>query len=164
MGDRIAVLKDGVLQQVGTPRELYETPNNIFVAGFIGSPAMNLFPADVVDGGVTFGTAVAPVERDVAAATTEKSVTVGVRPEDLIVKEKGDGLAVTVDIVEELGADGYLYGNTEINGQRVDIVARVDGRVHPHSGDTVYLTPEPKHVHVFDTASGARLNKEPIAS
>ena len=141
MGDRICVLKDGVLQQVGTPRDLYETPNNVFVAGFIGSPAMNLFPADVVDGGVTFGTAVAPVERDVLASTSEKSVTVGVRPEDLIVKEKGDGLAVTVDIV-----------------------ARVDGRVHPHSGDTVYLTPEPKHVHVFDTASGARLNKEPIAS
>ena len=57
MGDRIAVLKDGVLQQVGTPRDLYEKPNNVFVAGFIGSPAMNLFPADVVDGGVKFGTA-----------------------------------------------------------------------------------------------------------
>ena len=71
---------------------------------------------------------------------------------------------VEVEIVEELGADGYLYGKTEVQGQRVDIVARVDGRVHPHSGDTVYITPEPKHVHVFDTASGLRLNKERIAS
>ena len=164
MGDRIAVLKDGILQQVGTPRDLYETPNNVFVAGFIGSPAMNLFPAEVADGGVKFGTAIAPVEREVLASTSEKSVTVGVRPEDLILKTDGGGLAVTVDIVEELGADGYLYGNTEIDGQRVDIVARVDGRVHPHSGDVVYVTPEPKHVHVFDTASGARLNKEPVKS
>ena len=164
MGDRIAVLKDGVLQQVGTPRELYETPNNIFVAGFIGSPAMNLFLAEVTDGGVTFGSTVAPVARDVLSSTSEKVVTVGVRPEDMIVTTSGEGLSVTVDIVEELGADGYLYGHTSVAGQRVDIVARVDGRVHPHSGETVYITPEPKHVHVFDTASGLRLNKEPISS
>ncbi len=164
MGDRICVLKDGILQQVGTPRDLYETPNNVFVAGFIGSPAMNLFPAEVADGGVKFGSAIAPVARDVLSSTSEKVVTVGVRPEDMIVKTSGDGLPVEVEIVEELGADGYLYGKTEVQGQRVDIVARVDGRVHPHSGDTVYITPEPKHVHVFDTASGLRLNTEPIAS
>ena len=164
MGDRIAVLKGGVLQQVGTPRDLYETPNNVFVAGFIGSPAMNLFPAEVADGGVTFGSTVAPVARDVLSSTSEKIVTVGVRPEDMIVKTSGEGLPVTVDIVEELGADGYLYGHTAVAGQRVDIVARVDGRAHPHSGETVYITPEPKHVHVFDTASGLRLNKERIAS
>src|SRR5690554_2470491 len=69
MGDRIAVLKDGVLQQVGTPRELYAEPNNVFVAGFIGSPAMNLFSADVVEGGVKFGTATTPVARDTLSAT-----------------------------------------------------------------------------------------------
>ncbi len=163
MGDRIAVLKDGVLQQVGTPRDLYETPNNVFVAGFIGSPAMNLFPATVVEGGVQFGTGVAVVERETLANTTEKVVTVGVRPEDLIVgAPDSQGLSVEVDVVEELGADGYLYGHTEVNGQRVDIVARVDGRVHPHAGETVVVTPEPEHVHIFDTASGLRLNKVPI--
>src|SRR6195952_3692071 len=72
MGDRIAVLKDGVLQQIGTPRDLYENPTNVFVAGFIGSPAMNLFPADIVDGGLKFGTAVAAPARHTPSGTTAK--------------------------------------------------------------------------------------------
>jgi multiple sugar transport system ATP-binding protein len=165
MGDRIAVLKDGVLQQVGTPRELYERPNNVFVAGFIGSPAMNLFHADVVDGGIKFGTATVDVERDALASASGPIVTVGVRPEDIVVSShQGEGLEVVVDLVEELGADGYLYGHSTIEGKRTDIVARVDGRVHPNAGETVYLMPTPKHVHVFDAESGARLLKTPVAS
>jgi multiple sugar transport system ATP-binding protein len=165
MGDRIAVLKDGVLQQVGTPRELYERPNNVFVAGFIGSPAMNLFHADVVDGGVKFGTATVDVDRDALTSASGPVVTIGVRPEDIVVSNvQGEGLEVVVDLVEELGADGYLYGHSTIEGKRTDIVARVDGRVHPFAGDTVYLMPTPKHVHVFDAESGARLIQEPVAS
>ncbi|MBM7505534.1 ABC transporter ATP-binding protein [Agromyces aurantiacus] len=165
MGDRIAVLKDGVLQQVGTPRELYERPNNVFVAGFIGSPAMNLFHADVVDGGIKFGSATVAVEREALASATSGVVTVGVRPEDIQVSStQGEGLEVVVDLVEELGADGYLYGHSTIEGRRTDIVARVDGRVHPFAGDTVYLLPTPKHVHVFDAESGARLLEAPVAS
>jgi multiple sugar transport system ATP-binding protein len=158
MGDRIAVLKDGVLQQVGTPRDLYEQPVNLFVAGFIGSPAMNLFSVDVVDGGLQFGTAVARVERDVLDQTTSRSVTIGVRPEDVVVSTTGEGLAVEVDVIEELGADGYLYGHTDIDGARVDIVARVDGRNHPNAGDRVFILPEPNHIHVFDSEVGLRLN------
>ncbi len=159
MGDRIAVLKDGVLQQVGTPRDLYANPKNVFVAGFIGSPAMNLFQADVVEGGLRFGTAVAALDRDALSGTTAKKVTIGVRPEDVKVAKSGDGLKVDVDVVEELGADGYLYGHTEIDGNRVDIVARVDGRVHPNAGETVVITPSPKHIHAFDTESGERISK-----
>ena len=159
MGDRIAVLKDGVLQQVGTPRDLYANPRNVFVAGFIGSPAMNLFSADLVDGGLKFGTAVAGLDRATMAATTNTKVTIGVRPEDVKVSTSGDGLQVAVDLVEELGADGYLYGHTEIDGSRVDIVARVDGRVHPDAGDTVFITPKPDHIHAFDIESGDRLSK-----
>ncbi|HXD61206.1 MAG TPA: sn-glycerol-3-phosphate ABC transporter ATP-binding protein UgpC [Lacisediminihabitans sp.] len=161
MGDRIAVLKDGVLQQVGTPRELYAQPKNVFVAGFIGSPAMNLFDAEVVDGGLKFGTAVARVDRETLAGAATK-VTIGIRPEDVMVSQTGEGLPVSVDIVEELGADGYLYGHTDIDGNRVDIVARVDGRVHPDAGDQVFILPTPEHVHVFNTESGERLSK-PIA-
>ncbi|MWB97723.1 ABC transporter ATP-binding protein [Agromyces seonyuensis] len=158
MGDRIAVLKDGLLQQVGTPRDLYEKPQNVFVAGFIGSPAMNLFNADIVDGGIKFGAAVVPVERDVLEHTSAGKVTVGVRPEDITVSNDASaGLPVVVDLVEELGADGYLYGHSEVDGQRTDIVARVDGRSHPFAGETVYLTPVPHHVHVFDAESGERL-------
>jgi len=159
MGDRIAVLKDGVLQQVGTPRDLYADPKNVFVAGFIGSPAMNLFEAEIVDGGLKFGTAVAALDRDSLSGTKAKTVTIGVRPEDVKVSMSGDGLKVDVDLVEELGADGYLYGHTEVNGARVDIVARVDGRVHPSAGETVYITPSPKHIHAFDIESGERLSK-----
>ena len=165
MGDRIAVLKDGVMQQVGSPRDLYETPRNVFVAGFIGSPAMNLFPATIVDGGVQFGTGVAPVDRDSLSDTKDTSVTVGVRPEDLIVGASGShGLTVEVDVVEELGADGYLYGHADVDGHRVDVVARVDGRSHPNAGETVVVSPEPKHVHVFDTTTGLRLNRAPISA
>ncbi|MGJ8722542.1 MAG: ABC transporter ATP-binding protein, partial [Salinibacterium amurskyense] len=157
MGDRIAVLKDGLLQQVGTPRDLYESPQNVFVAGFIGSPAMNLFSVDIVDGGLQFGDAVVAVDAETLGGTDAKTVTIGIRPEDVIVSTSGSGLPVDVDLVEELGADGYLYGHAEINGERVDIVARVDGRSHPSAGDKVFLTPEPNHVHVFDTESGLRL-------
>ncbi|HWL02184.1 MAG TPA: ATP-binding cassette domain-containing protein [Microbacteriaceae bacterium] len=131
MGDRIAVLKDGVLQQVGTPRDLYETPQNVFVAGFIGSPAMNLWPED--------------------------GLTIGVRPEDLVVAASGEGLEVEVDIVEELGADGYLYGHAKVEGEPVDIVARVDGRVHPNAGERVVVSPKPGHIHRFDQTTGERL-------
>jgi multiple sugar transport system ATP-binding protein len=162
MGDRIAVLKDGVLQQVGTPRDLYEQPVNVFVAGFIGSPAMNLFDADVVDGGLKFGTAVAPVDRETLGSATAKTVTIGIRPEDVQVSSTGEGLPVEVDVVEELGADGYLYGHTDIDNRRVDIVARVDGRSHPNAGDKVFILPEPHHVHVYDTESGLRLSKKAV--
>ncbi|AYG03138.1 ABC transporter ATP-binding protein [Gryllotalpicola protaetiae] len=162
MGDRIAVLKDGVLQQVGTPRELYADPKNVFVAGFIGSPAMNLFAADVTEGGVKFGTAVIPVSRQVLAGAGSR-VTIGVRPENVIVSTtQSIGLPVIVDLVEELGADGYLYGHAaddvaEVN-TLTDIVVRVDGRVHPNAGDTVYFMPQAAHVHVFDPETGARLS------
>jgi len=156
MGDRIAVLKDGVLQQVGTPRELYADPKNVFVAGFIGSPAMNLFAADVTEGGVKFGTTVVPVDR--ATLGSNSQVTIGVRPEDVVVNlSESAGLKVNVDLVEELGADGYLYGHTEVDGKRIDIVGRVDGRQHANAGDTVYITPKTGHVHVFDVESGERL-------
>jgi multiple sugar transport system ATP-binding protein len=164
MGDRIAVLKDGVLQQVGTPRDLYEAPANSFVAGFIGSPAMNLFDADVVEGGVQFGTTSVKVDRETLSGATGTRVTVGIRPEDLAVSSTGKGLQTTVELVEELGADGYLYGSTEVNGQKIDMVVRVDGRDHPVAGDKIALLPIEHHMHVFDTATGVRLTKEAISA
>ncbi|MDM7889870.1 sn-glycerol-3-phosphate ABC transporter ATP-binding protein UgpC [Curtobacterium sp. RHCJP20] len=164
MGDRIAVLKDGILQQVGTPRDLYEKPNNVFVAGFIGSPAMNLLPADVIEGGIKFGSLNHPLDRDTLSNARSGSITVGIRPEDVIVSPSGEGLPVTVDVVEELGADGYLYGHADVNGQRADIVARVDGRSHPSIGDTIVISPKQGHVHAFDTESGERLDDKAVVS
>jgi len=154
MGDRIAVLKDGVLQQVGTPRDLYETPANVFVAGFIGSPSMNILPTEFTGSAVRFGNADIPVPGMPASG----AALLGVRPEDLeLVSAEGDGLAVEVDLVEELGADAYLYGHTEVAGEQRDLVARVDGRRHPAVGDVVVLAAKPDHLHLFDTQSHARL-------
>jgi multiple sugar transport system ATP-binding protein len=157
MGDRVAVLKDGVLQQVATPRELYENPANVFVAGFIGSPAMNLLQLEIVEGGVKFGNTVLPIEKKFLSKTKAKNVTVGIRPENLTVSKK-DGIQVDVDVVEELGADGYLYGTSHLNGGNQDIVVRVDGRTHPNAGETVFLKADGGIVHLFDVESGERLN------
>ena len=157
MGDRVAVLKDGLLQQVATPRELYENPTNVFVAGFIGSPAMNLLQLPIVDGGVQFGNTVLPVAANILAKTNAKSITVGIRPEGLHVSAN-EGIEVDVDVVEELGADGFLYGRSHLDGAEQDITARVDGRVHPHKGDTVFLKAEGGIVHLFDVETGERLN------
>jgi multiple sugar transport system ATP-binding protein len=154
MGDRVCVLKDGLLQQVGTPRELYDHPVNVFVAGFIGSPAMNLLDLSVVEGGLQLGDMVWPVERSVISGVNGNKVTVGMRPEDLELSEHG--IAVEVDVVEELGADAYIYGHT-LGGARHDIIARTDGRRPPEKGATIHFAPKPDHVHLFDSASGASL-------
>jgi multiple sugar transport system ATP-binding protein len=157
MGDRVAVLKDGLLQQVDTPRRLYDHPDNVFVAGFIGSPAMNLLELPVTDGGVQFGGTVYPVPREVLGQAHGRTVTLGVRPEDLDAAPAGEGLRVMVDVVEELGADAYIYGHTTLDGRDHDIVARTDGRRPPAKGDTVHVRPAAGHVHLFDTTTGERL-------
>jgi len=157
MGDRVAVLKDGILQQCDTPRRMYDHPDNVFVAGFIGSPAMNLFDVPVVEGGVQFGSSIHEIERD-DLAKAGKEVTLGVRPEDLTIVTDGSGLDVTVDVVEELGADAYVYGSTtETAGEIKPIIARVDGRTPPKKGAVVNLTPRKGHVHLFHTETGLRI-------
>jgi multiple sugar transport system ATP-binding protein len=156
MGDRVAVLKDGILQQVDSPRNLYDTPQNVFVAGFIGSPAMNLVQLPIVDGGVQFGDAVLPVSREILAKASGSKITVGIRPEKLSVSEHG--LVVDVDVVEELGSDGYLYGRAQLDGTEQNVVVRVDAINHPKAGDKIHLISEPDAVHLFDVESGARLN------
>jgi multiple sugar transport system ATP-binding protein len=157
MGDRVAVLKDGLLMQVDTPRNLYDKPKNVFVAGFIGSPAMNLLELPVVDGGVQFGGTVYPVPRNVLEEAHGSTVTLGSRPEDLEAAPQGEGLKVEVDVVEELGADAYVYGHTTLDGKDHDIVARVDGRRPPMKGESIYVRPQSGHVHLFDTKTGLRL-------
>lgn len=160
MGDRIAVMKLGVLQQVGTPRELLDTPVNTFVAGFIGSPAMNLFTAQVGADGVGFGDLTVPISREARSRLSSGTVTVGVRPEDFSVSvTKAPGLSVRAKLVEELGADGYLYGETSIGGDDCELVVRVDGRDHPHIGDEITVAPTaPSRVHLFDHTTGERID------
>lgn len=164
MGDRIALLKDGILQQCASPREMYDKPVNVFVAGFIGSPAMNLVTVPVVDGGVKFGNHALPVDRE-ALAKAGKSVIVGVRPEDVEVTSNQDGLAITVELVEELGADAYVYGTPADKSIELEsgdggikpFIARVDGRQVPMKGETIYVHPSADHMHVFNKETGVRL-------
>ena len=109
MGDRVAVMKDGVLQQVDVPRKLYDSPVNAFVAGFIGSPAMNLMKGTMTADGVMIGSTVVPVPRDLQQAAGTGTVTVGLRPEALEIAGDGAGIPVVVNLVEELGAEAYVY-------------------------------------------------------
>ena len=158
MGDRVAVLDRGVLQQIDSPRRMYDHPNNVFVAGFIGSPAMNLFEAPLSDQGVEFGGAVLPVDRSTLSETDQKTVTVGVRPEDLEIATDNQGLAVEIDLVEELGADAFIYGRRAGSEETAKpFIARVDARRPPQKGETVYFRPSPEHAHLFDTKTGQRL-------
>ena len=154
MGDRVAVLKDGVLQQCDTPRNMYDHPRNVFVAGFIGSPAMNLFEVPVKDGHIMLGTSRIPMPVD--ARPGSNRVTLGIRPEDLAPAD--EGLEVGVVMVEELGADAYVYGKTIADGDEHQIMARVDGRRPPMKGDTLHFAPKTDHIHLFDVETGERLN------
>jgi multiple sugar transport system ATP-binding protein len=154
MGDRVCVLKDGLLMQVGTPRELYDHPDNVFVAGFIGSPAMNLLNLPITDGGIQFGDTVHPVERSALVAAGSR-LTLGVRPEDLELSEHG--IPVTVEVVEELGADAYIYATLKSGEDSLPIIARVDGRRPPEKGSTVHFQTKKGHVHLFDLDSGERV-------
>ncbi len=155
MGDRVAVLKDGVLQQVATPRELYERPLNVFVAGFIGSPAMNLLQLPVTANGAAFGDTEIKIDKSVLAKTKEKTITVGLRPEDVVVSKTG--LALEVDVVEELGADAFIYGSVVLNGVKADVTVRVESNGSVKAGSKVFISPSGVS-HLFDVTTGARLN------
>ncbi|MFT3888848.1 MAG: sn-glycerol-3-phosphate ABC transporter ATP-binding protein UgpC [Arachnia sp.] len=162
MGDRVAVMKDGILQQVDTPLALYDSPKNLFVAGFIGSPAMNLMSGKRVEDGVQIGDYVVRIPREtLAKAEGEDTLTVGIRPEAFKVSSEGIGLDVAV--VEELGADSYLYGTLAgLSDDEVvtaqQFVARVGARTAPDKGQVVRLAADPNQVHVFSNKTEARLS------
>jgi multiple sugar transport system ATP-binding protein len=118
LGDRLAVMRDGVLQQVGTPSELYERPRNLFVAGFIGAPAMNFLPGELVDGSLRFPLGTVPVAELVEAAEGAKrsgQVIVGIRPEDFedaaVAGDRAGGVTVRamIDVLESTGSDIYAH-------------------------------------------------------
>jgi multiple sugar transport system ATP-binding protein len=159
MGDRVAVMKLGELQQVDTPLRLYDKPVNLFVAGFIGSPQMNLLEATAHEGQAKVGEYLVPVD---AAASTRMHghITVGVRPEAWrLVSENEGGLPVRVTVVEELGADAFVYGSSGVEGAPNNIIVRVSARDSVHKGETIHVTTDPHSVHVFDTGTGERLSE-----
>jgi len=153
MGDRVAVLRDGVLQQVDTPRALYESPANAFVAGFIGSPAMTLMRTTAQNGKAKLGN----LE---VASPGNGEILIGVRPESW--RPSTNGLDLHVALVEELGADAYVYGTpTEASHVSVEedaqIVVRWDPKDTPAVGSTVSIEPDLSATHFFDGATGLRL-------
>ncbi len=173
MGDRIAVLKDGLLQQVGDPRDLYDRPNNVFVAGFIGSPAMNIGSFQVVEGGAQLANTRIPLAREVLSKIVPEDrghVTVGFRPEALdVVSQAHEGaIPIKVVLVEELGADALAYGELVMGGAaareihsgagEAQIIVRVDPRTPPRKGDTIWVAIRPGELHAFAASTGERLN------
>jgi multiple sugar transport system ATP-binding protein len=160
MGHRVAVLLDGVLQQVDTPRALYDRPANVFVAGFIGSPAMNIKTVPLTASGGGFAEMILPLTREQVAAAKEGgdgTVTIGFRPEDTrLVGPSDGGLPVLVELVEDLGAHANVYGHAEIDGESQRFVATIDRREMPRLGDTVHFKPADGH-HAFHALTGTRL-------
>jgi multiple sugar transport system ATP-binding protein len=191
LGDRVVVLRAGIAQQIGTPEELYERPANIFVAGFIGSPSMNFFPATLTDVGVRlpFGevTLTQEVHDVVATHPTPKNVIVGVRPEHLEDAALLDGYAriralsfeVRVDMIESLGADKYVYFTTSGSGAQSEqlaelaadsgageneFVARVSTESKAAKGQTIQLAFDTSKPVIFDADTGVNLTIPPPTS
>ena len=159
MGDRVAVMKGGYLQQVDTPLGLYDRPVNLFVAGFIGSPQMNLMSAVAHEGKAKIGEYHVPVD-EAAAHKAKGDIVVGVRPEAWRQVSSDDGgLPVTVTVVEELGSDAFVYGTSGVEGTPSQVIVRVTGRDTVHKGDVIHVTTDPHQVHVFDAESGDRLSE-----
>lgn len=176
MGDRIAVLNFGVLQQVGTPRELYDHPDNVFVAGFIGSPAMNLstFDVDTASKAARIGEASIPLDSATLAALTPEDngqVILGFRPEALelvdgAVASQEHTIPVEVDFVEELGSDSYVYGHLAGGGWRAagrdesdagQIVVRTPPLSGAREGDVIHVRIKDGGLHAFSKATGNRI-------
>ncbi|EFC81000.1 ABC transporter ATP-binding protein [Parafrankia sp. EUN1f] len=168
MGDRVAVFAGGRLCQVGSPQELYEKPANVFVAGFIGSPAMNLIPAPLHQGNAQIGEALIPLPRASVQAALEAgstSVTVGFRPETVKIAGDGEGFSATVDLVEILGSDAYLYATMILpesdrsSGTLQDtaVIARISPRNAPRKTEKIRLRVNAEEIHAFSRETGQRL-------
>ncbi|WP_029678357.1 ABC transporter ATP-binding protein [Bifidobacterium sp. 7101] len=174
MGDRIAVIKLGVLQQVGAPTELYDRPENVFVAGFIGSPSMNINIHPVVNGQAKIGEDTISLPREAVDKLTPEDqgkIVVGFRPENASLASASDPDAFSLKVanVEDLGSDGYIYGNilTDNSAAEQAIVMsdqnklttiRVNPRDLPKVGDVVKIHIDPEKMHLFSPASELRLN------
>ena len=158
MGDRVAVLKDGLLQQVDTPLNLYDRPRNAFVAGFIGSPAMNLMTGTVTEEAAKVGDLTIPLDAETRSKLGgDKEVTVGIRPEAFTrVGADEPGLDATINVVEELGADAFVYASL-VGSDEGEIVARHEARSVPERGKSIRLGVLREKVHLFSVTTGERL-------
>jgi len=153
LADRMIVMNAGVAEQVGRPIDVYDDPNTLFVAGFIGSPAMNFLPGERHGNAVDLGGGVSVPLPDGLSDAPPK-ITVGVRPEHLVAGEAaGTTFRFRVETLEALGADSLVHGAMGAH----TVVARVEGHMRPAVGEALAFTARPGKVYFFDTASGQRL-------
>jgi multiple sugar transport system ATP-binding protein len=168
MGHRVAILKEGgFLQQIDTPRNLYDRPCNAFVAGFIGSPAMNLRRAPLTEGGAKLGNIVLPLQQSVLDAAKRDNLSeiiLGVRPESFTLSAPSDdpttasGLRIEVHLVEELGADAFVHGSLDGDpAGSTPYIVRFDGRVPPRIGDVMSIDVRTGEEHAFHPETEERL-------
>ncbi len=159
LGHRVAVLDSGKLQQCDAPRVLYEHPANTFVAGFIGSPAMNLCEVDLgANGAVTLCREQIPLPRELTATAAErgwKKLIVGLRPESL--ELSADGMPARVRVVEEVGADSYVFCSADLECGPVNLVARVDTRSAPVRDERIAIRFRTTEAHLFEPDTGTRI-------
>lgn len=164
MATRLVVMKDGIIQQVGAPKEVYEQPKNVFVGGFIGSPAMNFFTGTLTDGKLNIGsTSIAiPQERMkylLAQGYNHKEIIMGIRPEDFhdeqafIESSPGSRIEVTIEVAELMGAEIMLY--SQVEGQQ--FIARVDSHANVKPGQVIPLALDMNKVHFFDKDTENRI-------
>ena len=166
MGDKIVVMKDGFIQQIGSPLLLYDHSCNRFVAGFIGSPPMNFLDGKVIQEGgnvYVFGEnykfKVADIHKQFLVKADNSEVIVGIRPEHLEIADAGQTESILdahITVIEELGAEAHVYMCRQ-DDDRENIIARLEQRHTYAMGDTVRITPHMEHVRYFDAASGAAL-------
>jgi len=190
LGDRVAVMRGGLLQQVGSPQELYDRPDNLFVAGFIGSPAMNFMPATVEGSTIRTPLGEAPLaaglRQALERANAPRELIIGIRPENFEdaslasadAKQNGIGFRATIDVLESMGSDVYVYFTKEIEravdaaelaelareSGRADtgasgdtVVARIDTATRIREGDDAELWADLRSLHVFDPSTGRNI-------
>ncbi|MGB3769608.1 MAG: sn-glycerol-3-phosphate ABC transporter ATP-binding protein UgpC [Rhodococcus sp. (in: high G+C Gram-positive bacteria)] len=184
LGDRVVVLRGGLVQQIGSPQELYDNPRNLFVAGFIGSPSMNFVAGRLTDSGVTTSLGEITLDGEARQKVSKKNssgdVVVGIRPEHLedasliesYQRISGSTFTARVEVLESMGSDKYIYFSAEgpkVSSRELDelaadsgtesgqMVARLSAESTPRVGESIDLWFDPKRVQIFDTESGANL-------
>jgi len=151
LADRLVVMNAGSVDQIGPPLDLYERPATVFVAGFIGSPAMNLVAGQLDPGGVALGDLI--LAQGGQTADPGRPVTIGLRPENL--ELAGDGpILIKTELLERLGADTIVHGRL---ADGTALTARTPGALALHLGETIRLAIAPEHIHLFDAESGRRI-------
>jgi multiple sugar transport system ATP-binding protein len=161
MGDRVAVMRLGQLQQFASPTELYDHPANVFVAGFIGSPAMNRLDGSLAPDHIQVGEAsIRPPEATLRKAQGHPKLVVGIRPEHLSIAggaSSGGEFTLEVELVEDLGSDSYIYGH--LAGSKDSKIIVRAGREHPKPGEVIKVGIDTERLHLFDKATGERVGE-----